>query len=157
MIRSHSTCRCWSESSHIWILLAFSHNLDPTSKISALLYAKTIVKSLARRITEPILRSTEYTSDIAIGNSLPNHQMSALPASALGRPHSSAGSTSNAPVSPVSSKGKRKRVHDLHSSPGSGEDGYEAANGERKRKPGVKSNECRQQKVRSTTRVDNAA
>ena len=87
------------------------------------------------------------------------HQMSALPASALGRPHSSAGSISNAPVSPVSSKGKRKRVHDLHSSPGSGEDGYEAANGERKRQPGVKRacNECRQQKVRSTTRLDNAA
>ena len=71
----------------------------------------------------------------------------------LGRPHSSAGSVgapTDATLSPVSSKGKRRRIQE-DSSPGSGDDGYDA-NGigsDKRRQPGVKRacNECRQQKV----------
>jgi len=81
------------------------------------------------------------------------------PSAALGRTqtYSSAGSigttigNTNATVSPISPKGKRKRIHtqELSSSPGSAEDGYEGS-GEKRRPPGVKRacNECRQQKVR---------
>lgn len=73
----------------------------------------------------------------------------------LGRPQSSAGSVgalTDATLSPVSSKsGKRRRIQQEDSSPGSGDDGYEAnGNGsDKRRQPGVKRacNECRQQKV----------
>ncbi|KAL2041940.1 hypothetical protein N7G274_005128 [Stereocaulon virgatum] len=75
----------------------------------------------------------------------------------LGRPQSSAGSIgalTDATLSPVSSKsGKRRRVQQEDSSPGSGDDGYEAnGNGsDKRRQPGVKRacNECRQQKGRT--------
>lgn len=90
----------------------------------------------------------------------PTNSMNNIPsAAALGRTqtHSSAGSigttaaNTNATVSPISPKGKRKRIHtqELSSSPGSAEDGYEG-NGDKRRPPGVKRacNECRQQKVR---------
>ena len=151
----------------MWHLLAFSHTQARTSKIGKVLIClmpRPSRKVFARRISDPDPRIHRITppisqSEIRSYYAISKHQMSALPAPPLGRPHSSAGSISNAPVSPVSSKGKRKRVHDLHSSPGSGEDGYEAANSERKRQPGVKRacNECRQQKVRPITRLKNAA
>lgn len=81
--------------------------------------------------------------------------MNALPTASLGRTHSSAGSVGDisnhtALTSPTSTKsGRKRRVQDAESSPGSGEDGCDA-NRDRRRQPGVKRacNECRQQKVR---------
>lgn len=79
--------------------------------------------------------------------------MNALPPASLGRTHSSGGSVGNASTttaltSPTSTKGKRRRIPDVDSSPGSAEDGYDA-NEDKRRPPGVKRacNECRQQKV----------
>ena len=78
--------------------------------------------------------------------------MNPLPAAALPRTQSSAGSVGNtAPLSttasPTSIKGKRSRKRE--SSSGSEQDGYEGSIGDKRRQPGVKRacNECRQQKV----------
>lgn len=78
--------------------------------------------------------------------------MNQLPAAALTRPQSSAGSVCNtAPIStttsPTSVKGQRSRKRE--SSSASEQDGYEGIFGDKRRQPGVKRacNECRQQKV----------
>ncbi|KAL9133951.1 MAG: hypothetical protein Q9175_004872 [Cornicularia normoerica] len=79
--------------------------------------------------------------------------MNQLPAAALTRPQSSAGSVCNtAPIStttsPSSVKGQRSRKRE--SSSASEQDGYEGIFGDKRRQPGVKRacNECRQQKLR---------
>ena len=78
--------------------------------------------------------------------------MNPLPAVALPRTQSSAGSVGNAaPISttasPTSVKGKRSRKRE--SSSASDQDGYEGSVGDKRRQSGVKRacNECRQQKV----------
>ena len=78
--------------------------------------------------------------------------MNPLPAAALPRPQSSAGSVGNtAPTStaasPTGVKGKRSRKRE--SSSASEQDEYEGSFGDKRRQPGVKRacNECRQQKV----------
>lgn len=78
--------------------------------------------------------------------------MNPLPATALPRTQSSAGSVGNAAslsttASPTSVKGKRSRKRE--SSSASEQDGYEGSFGDKRRQPGVKRacNECRQQKV----------
>lgn len=94
------------------------------------------------RTANPIVSMTNFPSAAASGRT---HIYSST-----GSIGTAAGNT-NATVSPVSPKGKRKRIHtqELSSSPGSAEDGYEG-NGDKRRPPGVKRacNECRQQKVR---------
>ncbi len=79
--------------------------------------------------------------------------MSALPTASLGRTLSSGGSvgdtsTSTALTSPTSTKGRKRRVRNADSSPGSADDGRDT-NKDKRRQPGVKRacNECRQQKV----------
>lgn len=81
--------------------------------------------------------------------------MNPLPAVALPRTQSSAGSVGNVgnaaslstTASPTSVKGKRSRKRE--SSSGSEQNEYEGSIGDKRRQPGVKRacNECRQQKV----------
>lgn len=107
---------------------------------------------LRRRFAET--SSLVTTTDTGPKAYRPTHVLGSMNAHpGLGRPQSSAGSVgapTDTTLSPVSSKGKRRRIQE-DSSPGSGDDGYDAhGNGsDKRRQPGVKRacNECRQQKV----------
>ncbi|KAL2058069.1 hypothetical protein ABVK25_001687 [Lepraria finkii] len=108
---------------------------------------------LRRRFAET--SSVVTTTDTGPKAYRPTHVLGSMNAHpGLGRPQSSAGSVgapTDTTLSPVSSKGKRRRIQE-DSSPGSGDDGYDAhGNGsDKRRQPGVKRacNECRQQKLR---------
>ncbi len=79
--------------------------------------------------------------------------MSGLPNASLGRNISSGGSVedtskSTALPSPTSTKGRKRRVRKVDSSPGSADDRHDTYK-DKRRQPGVRRacNECRQQKV----------